>query len=77
MLLMVSVQNLPEAHEALRGGADIVDVKNLQEALVGSAEPGLVKEVRETVPPEQHASVTLGVVPVSYTHLTLPTNREV
>tara|TARA_B100001245_G_C22878229_1_gene422276 strand:- start:929 stop:1909 length:981 start_codon:yes stop_codon:yes gene_type:complete len=63
MLLMVSVQNLPEAHEALRGGADIVDVKNLQEALVGSAEPGLVKEVRETVPAEQHASVTLGVVP--------------
>ena len=37
MLLMVSVQNLPEAHQAVKGRADIVDVKNLQEALVGSA----------------------------------------
>ena len=63
MILMVSVQNLPEAHQALKGGADIVDVKNLQEALVGSAEPGLVKQIRETVPSAHHASVTLGVVP--------------
>ena len=63
MILMVSVQNVAEALEALEGGADIVDVKNLQEALVGSAKPGVVKEVREAVPPEHHASVTLGVVP--------------
>ena len=63
MILMVSVQNLPEALQALRGGADIVDVKNLQEALVGSAHPRVVKEVRDAVPPEHHASVTLGVVP--------------
>lgn len=63
MLLMVSVQNLEEAKQAIKGEADIVDVKNLQEALVGSAHPGLVKEVRELVPLEQHASVTLGVVP--------------
>ena len=63
MILMVSVQNLAEALEAVKGGADIVDVKNLQEALVGSAHPRVVKEVREAVPPENHASVTLGVVP--------------
>jgi len=63
MILMVSVQNLPEAVEALEGGADIVDVKNLQEALVGSAHPRVVREVREAVPAERHASVTLGVVP--------------
>ena len=63
MMLMVSVQDLAEALEALKGGADIVDVKNLQEALVGSARPGVVKEVRDAVPPEHHASVTLGVVP--------------
>ena len=63
MILMVSVQNLAEALEALKGGADIVDVKNLQEALVGSAHPSVVKEVREAVPMERHASVTLGVVP--------------
>ncbi|MCL0028891.1 (5-formylfuran-3-yl)methyl phosphate synthase [Dehalococcoidia bacterium] len=60
---MVSVQNLDEALEALHGGADIVDVKNLQEALVGSAHPVTVKAVRKAIPLERHASVTLGVVP--------------
>ena len=63
MILMVSVQNLPEALQALKGGADIVDVKNLQEALVGSAHPHVVKDVRDAVPLRHHASVTLGVVP--------------
>ena len=63
MILMVSVQNLEEAMEALRGGADIVDVKNLQEALVGSAHPNVVGQVRQAVPDDIHASVTLGVVP--------------
>ena len=63
MLLMVSVQNMEEAKQALKGNADIIDVKNLQEALVGSAHPWLVKEVRDYVPQEIHASVTLGVVP--------------
>ena len=62
-MLMTSVQNLPEALEALRGGADIVDIKNLQEALVGSAHPNVVGEVRRAVPDEIHTSVTLGVVP--------------
>ncbi len=63
MILMVSVQNLYEAKQALKGGADIVDVKNLQEALVGSAHPNVVKEIRTEVPSAHHASVTLGVVP--------------
>ena len=63
MILMVSVQDKYEAKQALKGGADIVDVKNLQEALVGSAHPNVVKQVREEVPSAHHASVTLGVVP--------------
>ena len=63
MMLMVSVQNLPEAHEAMGGGADIIDVKNLQEALVGSAKPAVFGAVRDAVPEEIHASLTLGVVP--------------
>ncbi len=63
MILMVSVQNLDEALQALKGGADIVDVKNLQEALVGSAHPHIVRDVRNAIPLERHASVTLGVVP--------------
>lgn len=63
MMLLVSVQNMPEALEADRGGADIIDVKNLQEALVGSGHPNLVREVRQRIPAEKHVSVTLGVVP--------------
>ena len=63
MLLMVSVQNVGEALEADRGGADVVDVKNLQEALVGSGHPSVVREVRSQIPAEKHVSVTLGVVP--------------
>ncbi len=63
MILMVSVQNLQEALEAYNGGADIVDVKNLQEALVGSGHPNLVRTVRAAIPAEKHVSVTLGVVP--------------
>ena len=63
MMLLVSVQNMAEALEADRGGADIIDVKNLQEALVGSGHPNLVREVRERIPAHKHVSVTLGVVP--------------
>jgi hypothetical protein len=63
MMLLVSVQNMAEALEADKGGADIIDVKNLQEALVGSGHPDLVEEVRQRIPAEKHVSVTLGVVP--------------
>ena len=63
MMLMVSVQNLGEALEAERGGADVVDVKNLQEALVGSGHPSVVQQVRAQIPANKHVSVTLGVVP--------------
>ena len=63
MMLLVSVQNMQEALEADRGGADIIDIKNLQEALVGSGHPHLVREARAKIPPEKHVSVTLGVVP--------------
>jgi (5-formylfuran-3-yl)methyl phosphate synthase len=63
MMLMVSAQNLEEALEAERGGADIVDIKNLQEAMVGSGHPMLAREVRARIPAEKHVSVTLGVVP--------------
>jgi uncharacterized protein (UPF0264 family)/TusA-related sulfurtransferase len=63
MMLLVSVQNMAEALEADRGGADIIDVKNLQEALVGSGHPKLVEETRRRIPAHKHVSVTLGVVP--------------
>lgn len=63
MMLMVSVQDLEEAKQAVLGGADIVDVKNLKEMIVGSNFPWVIKEVRSAFPKEIHVSVTLGVVP--------------
>ena len=74
---MVSVQDLYEAKQALKGGADIVDVKNLQEALVGSAHPKTVKQIREEVPSIHHASVTLGVVPNQVGTVRWPCTRQV
>ncbi|PSO04554.1 hypothetical protein B9Q13_04375 [Candidatus Marsarchaeota G2 archaeon ECH_B_SAG-G16] len=63
MLLMVSVQDINEARQAVMGGADIVDVKNLKEMLVGSNFPWVIREVRQAFPREIHVSVTLGIVP--------------
>jgi hypothetical protein len=63
MLLMVSVQDLGEALEAVKGRADIVDVKNLKETIIGSNFPPVIREVRNAFPKEKHVSVTLGSVP--------------
>ncbi len=63
MMLMVSVQDLDEAREAVGGGADIVDVKNLKEMTVGSNFPPVIREVRAAFPKRIHVSVTLGVAP--------------
>lgn len=63
MLLMVSVQDLEEALEAVNGKADIVDVKNLKETIIGSNFPPVIREVRNAFPKEIHVSVTLGAVP--------------
>ena len=63
MLLMVSVQDLGEAREAVKGNADIVDVKNLKETIIGSNFPPVIREVRQAFPKERHVSVTLGAVP--------------
>lgn len=62
MMLMVSVQDLEEAREAVKGRADIVDVKNLRELIIGSNFPPVIKEVREAFPKSIHVSVTLGAV---------------
>jgi len=62
-MLMVSVQDLDEAEQAVAGRADIVDVKNLREATVGSNFPPVIKAVRSAIRKDIHVSVTLGVVP--------------
>ena len=47
---MVSVTEVKEALEAVKGGADIVDVKNPAEGALGAAQPQIIREVRLALP---------------------------
>ncbi|KYH38967.1 MAG: hypothetical protein AYL30_002150 [Candidatus Hecatellales archaeon B24] len=61
--LMVSVVDRAEALEAVKGGADIVDVKNPAEGALGAQKPWIVKQVKESLPKPLEFSVTLGDLP--------------
>ena len=50
MKLLVSVADVREARVAVRGGVDIVDVKNPAEGSLGAPAPGMIARVRDTVP---------------------------
>ncbi len=45
MLLLVSVINSEEAEEAVKGGADVLDLKNPREGSLGAAHPKLISEL--------------------------------
>jgi hypothetical protein len=62
MKLLVSCQDVEEARCAIRGGADIVDVKNPNEERMGANFPGAISDVRQGLPTAT-VSVTLGAVP--------------
>jgi|YelNatPaOPRAMG01_1025707.scaffolds.fasta_scaffold35051_2 uncharacterized protein (UPF0264 family) len=47
--LLISVTCVEEALEALKGGADIIDVKNPSEGSLGGHYPWIVKEVRKAI----------------------------
>ncbi|MEM2304089.1 MAG: (5-formylfuran-3-yl)methyl phosphate synthase [Candidatus Methanomethylicia archaeon] len=47
--LLISVTCIEEALEALKGGADIIDVKNPLEGSLGGHYPWIVMEVRKTI----------------------------
>ncbi|MEM2904914.1 MAG: (5-formylfuran-3-yl)methyl phosphate synthase [Candidatus Bathyarchaeia archaeon] len=63
MRLLVSVVNRLEAQEAVRGGADIVDVKNPLEGALGAQRPSIIREVSEALPPGCELSATIGDLP--------------
>lgn len=63
MLLLISPINTEEAHEAIEGGADIIDVKNPKEGSLGANFPWVIKNVREMTPKDMLVSATLGDVP--------------
>lgn len=63
MLLLISPINHEEALESIKGGADIVDVKNPKEGSLGANFPWVIKDIRELTPEDKLVSATLGDVP--------------
>jgi hypothetical protein len=60
---MVSVTSEDEALEAMRGGADIIDVKNPFEGALGAQLPAVTRKIREGLPGIVEVSATLGDLP--------------
>ena len=60
MQLLVSPKNRQEAIEAIKGGADIIDVKNPLEGSLGANFPWVIKEIRQLTPPTIAISATIG-----------------
>jgi uncharacterized protein (UPF0264 family) len=63
MRLLVSVTGAREAHAAVEGGVDIVDVKNPAEGSLGAPAPDVIARVRDLVPPERPVSAAIGDLP--------------
>jgi len=63
MKLLVSVVGADEVPEALRGGADIVDVKNPAEGSLGAAPPWVISEVIAAVASRAETSCAIGDLP--------------
>ncbi len=61
--LLVSVVNKTEALDSIKGGADILDVKNPKEGSLGANFPRVIKEVREVMPKNLELSATIGDLP--------------
>ncbi len=60
MKLLVSPINIKEAREAIRGGADIIDVKNPREGSLGASFPWVIREIKSELPRETELSAPLG-----------------
>lgn len=61
--LLVSPTNEIDAIDAVKGGADIIDVKNPTEGSLGAPLPILIRRVRESIPERIPISAALGDVP--------------
>ena len=63
MKLLVSVVNITEAADSIKGGADILDVKNPKEGSLGANFPRVIREVKGLVPKNLELSATIGDLP--------------
>ncbi len=60
MQLLVSVTDAHEASEAVRGGADIIDVKDPKTGALAPPPPDALRAVRQITPVELPVSAALG-----------------
>ena len=63
MKLLVSVVNKTEALDSIKGGADILDVKNPKEGSLGANFPRVIRQVKEVLPKKLELSATIGDLP--------------
>ena len=63
MLLLVSVVDPTEVASAIKGGADIIDVKNTREGALGASQPHTIVKVRQQTPASLAVSAALGDAP--------------
>jgi uncharacterized protein (UPF0264 family) len=61
--LLISPKNKTEAIEAIKGGADIIDIKNPSEGPLGANFPWIIKEILKLVPKNVETSCTIGEMP--------------
>ncbi|TFF88719.1 MAG: (5-formylfuran-3-yl)methyl phosphate synthase [Promethearchaeota archaeon] len=63
MRLLVSPRSKSEALECVKGGTDIVDIKNPEEGSLGANFPWVIKEIIEAVPDNTPVSAAIGDLP--------------
>lgn len=61
--LLVSVVNRTEAIESIKGGADIIDVKNPKEGSLGANFPRVISQIKCIIPESLELSATIGDLP--------------
>ena len=60
MKLLISPRNKTEAIEAIKGGANIIDIKNPFEGALGANFPWVIEEILDIVPKNIETSCTIG-----------------
>ena len=63
MKLLVSVIDKKEALDSIKGGADILDVKNPKEGSLGANFPRVIRQIKEVTPDNLEVSATIGDLP--------------
>jgi len=62
-MLLISPKNISEALTAVKGGADIIDIKNPEEGSLGANFPWIIASIRKTLPQNVPISAAIGDFP--------------